>query len=136
VISLNTNACNNQNFYFIRNVTDPGGTIEFLRGELAKAEAAKELVYLIGHISSAMGSCLPTWAEHYVTLVERYAHIIAGQFYGHTHSDELYIVRGLEDEKPLGVQWIPGSITTYTNKNPSYRVYKINKGTNLVMDYT
>jgi hypothetical protein len=36
----------------------------------------------------------------------------------------------------MGAQWMPGSVTTYSNKNPSFRVYKVNKGTNLLMDWT
>lgn len=70
--------------------------------ELAKAEAAGEKVYFIGHIAPCLGSCLSAWARHYVTLIERYEHIVAGQFFGHTHSDETCITREITSGKPIG----------------------------------
>ena len=136
VISLNTNACNNQNWFFFRNVTDQGGQIQFMEQELKKAEAEGSKVYFIGHIATCLGSCLDAWSKHYMTLVERYAHIVVGQFFGHTHDDVTCVTRALDSDIPIGMQYMPGSVTTYTNENPSYRVYQVEKDSKIVYDWT
>ncbi len=48
IISLHTQACNNQNWFFFRNPTDPGNMLAWLSSELASAEAANLTVYVIG----------------------------------------------------------------------------------------
>lgn len=135
VISLNTNACNNQNWWLFQNVTDPGGLILWLQGELQKAESNGELVYIIGHIAPGMGTCLDEWAYHYAGLVDRYEHTIRGQFFGHSHSDQFQLSRGVVSGESIGVQWVAPSLTTYTDINPSYRVVEADADTKEVLTY-
>lgn len=35
-----------------------------------------------------------------------------------------------------GVQFIVPSLTTFSNRNPSYRIYEVDKKTGFVVDYT
>jgi sphingomyelin phosphodiesterase len=72
VISLNTNACNTENWWLLANVTDPGGQITFLQSELEKAEAAGEQAFVMGHIAPCLSQCLSHWSYHYSTLLERF----------------------------------------------------------------
>lgn len=133
VIHVNTQACNNMNFRFFANVTDPGALIEWLGSELAAAEKNGEVVYIIGHIYGT--SCLTTWAYHYSTLIDRYEHIVRGQFYGHTHGDKFQVNRGVFSGEPTGVMFMPGAITTYTNVNPQFRLVEADPNTFLLTNY-
>mmetsp|Transcript_9201 Transcript_9201/g.9161 ORF Transcript_9201/g.9161 Transcript_9201/m.9161 type:complete len:420 (+) Transcript_9201:430-1689(+) len=134
LIALNTQACNNGNFYLFVNVTDPLGQIEWLENELSQAEKSGQVVYFYAHIPIASGDCLYAWAAHVNTLIDRYSNIIAGQFYGHTHNDEWHINRGIKTNEPLSVQWVAPSVTTYQGLNPSFRIYEADTVTKLVTD--
>ena len=48
IISLHTQACNNQNWFFFRNPTDPGNMLSWLNEELVSAEKANLTVFVIG----------------------------------------------------------------------------------------
>lgn len=60
----------------------------------------------------------------------RFSHIIAAQFVGHTHYDEmnLYFDDNKIDE-PISVVYNGGSFTTFINVNPNYVIYEINPKT-------
>ena len=56
----------------------------------------------------------------------RYEDTIVGQFFGHAHSsfyemfyDEANLTR------PVSVVLIPGSVTTYSDLNPGFRIYEL-----------
>jgi sphingomyelin phosphodiesterase len=53
------------------------------------------------------------WSGRYTALVDRFTNIIRGQFFGHTHDDEIEIVRSYADSSPVGVVHIAPSLTTY-----------------------
>ena len=83
-----------------------------------------------------MVSCLPFFnilvkllarfaCVHFI-IICRYENTIAGQFFGHAHSsfyemfyDEANLTR------PVSVVLIPGSITTYSDLNPGFRIYEM-----------
>ena len=135
IISLNTNACNNQNWWLFENVTDPGDLLAWLQNELQKAEDNGELVYIMAHIAPGMSTCLDEWGYHYAGLMDRYQFIIRGQYFGHSHSDEFQISRGVFSGEPLSVQMISPSYTTYTDINPSFRVLQADEDTRLLLTY-
>jgi len=62
--------------------------------QLIYAEAHNESVLIIGHIPPGDVFALSDWSEVYRLLMNRFAHIIKGQFYGHTHYDEFKVVKG------------------------------------------
>lgn len=92
------------------------------------------MVYLFGHIPIASDDCLDGWAAHVDTLITRYSNIIAGQFYGHTHNDEWFISTSLLTQKPISIQWVAPSVTTYQGLNPSFRVYEADGDSKQVTD--
>lgn len=134
IIGLNCQACNPENWYLLRDPTDPGKMLEWLRAELYKAEENKERVYILSHISP--GSCLDSWAKLYTALIDRFSHIIKGQFAGHTHGDYYTVFRDSFTNKVNNVLFMPASLTTYSRRNPSFRVYDIDYDTLLPVDYT
>lgn len=134
VISLNCAAYNSENWYLIYNITDPGNQISWLWNELAQAEKNNELVYIISHSAPGKTS-LTEWALHFSALADRYSHIIRGQFFGHSHSDKFMVQKELFTPKPIGLQFIGPSITTYTEINPSYRIYQVDSESLQVTNY-
>ena len=100
---LNTLACDIENFYLVSNVTDPGDQIYFLETTLARAEAYGEQVYIMSHIPPASSACLGEWASYYSVLVERYSNTIKGQFFGHTHMDEIRVNKAFNSGVPTGI---------------------------------
>lgn len=47
--------------------------------------------------------------------------------FGHTHYDEFHIVKSIEHNKNIGIQYVSGSMTTYQNLNPSFTVIDIDE---------
>lgn len=52
----------------------------------------------------------------------RFSATIAGEFNGHTHSDEFKIFYGVEDGAPAALAWGAGSATAYTHYNLNYKI--------------
>lgn len=66
--------------------------------------------------------CLKIWSNNYYLIIDRYSEIIKGQFFGHTHVDELEIFYDEKTlKKPINMAYVGPSITTYENMNPGYR---------------
>lgn len=57
--------------------------------------------------------------------MDRYQHIITAAYNGHTHNDELAIIFN-DNSKPVSVNFISGSLTTYSYLNPSYKIFQLN----------
>ena len=69
---------------------------------------------------------LARFAHVHLIIICRYENTIVGQFFGHAHSsfyemfyDEANLTR------PVSVVLIPGSITTYSDLNPGFRIYEL-----------
>lgn len=62
----------------------------------------------------------------YIKIVNRFAHIISGQFYGHSHYDEFSIFYTTDNNpsKSLNVAWNGGS-GIIDELNSNYRVYYV-----------
>ena len=88
LISLNMNYCNPLNWWLFINDTDPAGQLVWFRDQLQAAEDAGDKVHVIGHIPPGDG-CLKAWSWTYHKIVNRYADTVRGQFYGHTHKDDV-----------------------------------------------
>ena len=50
VISINTQAGNDMNWFLIEDPTDPGSMLKWLENELKNSESLGQMVYIIGHI--------------------------------------------------------------------------------------
>ena len=137
IISLNMNYCNNQNFWMLKDPRDPNGELQWLIDTLLVAEKNSEFVHIIGHIPPINGGdCLKVWRNNYYAIVARFRDIIKGQFFGHTHKDEIQILYTNSTlQKPIMVSYIGPSITTYYNLNPGYRVYKVDMQTYDILDH-
>ncbi|KAK3815473.1 MAG: Metallo-dependent phosphatase-like protein [Benniella sp.] len=131
LISLNTNFCYTLNFYLYGNTKeyDPHGELKWLVAQLQKAEDAGERVWIISHVGPSQTDCLQNWSALYYQVIQRYSpHVIAEQFFGHTHYDEfaLYYGPGAKStQSAISTGWIGPSVAPYTNINPGFRIYKV-----------
>jgi len=134
VIGMNCYNCDQLNFFLIKNSTDPGDQYVWLEGVLRQAEKDNELVYIIGHITT--GAWLPDCSKRFNALVDRFSHIIKGQFFGHSHKDEMKIIRRYFDSTSTSsIAFLAPSATTYGGHHPSYRLLNYNNSTMDLMDY-
>ncbi|CAF1315960.1 unnamed protein product [Adineta ricciae] len=122
LISLNMNYCTSDNYWLVINSTDPLGQLQWLIQWLQYAEDHEEKVHLIGH--QPPHSCMATFSWNFNKIVNRYENTIAGQFYGHAHSEEFMVFYDeVDSQRPVSMAYIGPSITTYSYLNPGYRVY-------------
>jgi sphingomyelin phosphodiesterase len=139
------------------NIPDPAGELEWLSRQLLEAEQLGEKVHIIGHVPPGYSDCIPTWSKNYRRLIERFAHssrsifisstpqpstsltfdlfswprfstTITGQFFGHTHYDDIQIFYD-RTGKPFNVAYIGPSVTPFVGINPAYRVYTFDSQT-------
>ncbi|KAI8982137.1 Metallo-dependent phosphatase-like protein [Mycotypha africana] len=135
LISLNTNFCYNLNWWLYERPKkrDPNGILEWLIGHLQKAEDMNEKVWIIGHSAPGDPSCFHDYSNYYYQIVERYApHVIAGQFFGHTHRDEIQIFYkegSQKAEDAISVAYIGPSVTPFPDLNPGFRTYTVDAET-------
>jgi len=113
IVSTNCLLCDSVNFNLIKNPTDPKDELKWLENTLRQSEQAGEVVYIISHIPIGDAFFLNECAKRHLAIIERFSHIIRGQFYGHTHNDEVKIARDyFNEEKITGVMFIAPSMTT------------------------
>lgn len=126
VIVLNTNYCARLNFWLMYKPIDPGNQLEWMEKQLSLAEQSGQSVHIVGHIPPDSTQCTPRWVHNYLLIIERYNSIIKGQYFGHTHFDELRIQFSPNNKSiPIGVAYLTPSITTYEGVNPAFRMYTI-----------
>lgn len=94
VISINTDFWYVDNIFNYANYSnpDPNGMLQFLISELEESEAAKQRVWIIGHVPSgyASGSALPNPTALFQSIVVRFSpSTIAAIFWGHTHEEQV-----------------------------------------------
>jgi sphingomyelin phosphodiesterase len=124
LISLNMNYCAELNFWLFINTTDPLGQLEWLANVLQYSENNQEKAHIIGHINPA--GCLYSWSQNYYRIVNRYENVIAAQFFGHTHTDEIELFYDFNDQtRATNIAYITPSVTTFSTLNPGYRIYTV-----------
>ena len=59
--------------------------------------------------------------------MDRYQNIVRVSFYGHTHQEEFSVTKSVREGKNIGMNFITGSLTTFTNKDPSFSVMALDQ---------
>ncbi|KAG0380983.1 MAG: Metallo-dependent phosphatase-like protein [Linnemannia gamsii] len=134
IISLNTNFCYTMNFHLYGALQDydPFGELKWFISQLQASEDAGERVWVIGHVSPSQTDCIQNWSALYYQVVQRYSpHVIAEQFFGHSHYDEFaisYAPGAKNSQNAILTSWIAPSVSPYTDLNPGFRLYKVDTG--------
>lgn len=131
IIALNTQNCYFFNFYLIGEFNDPGQEFEWLENLLRQMEKDGEVGIIIGHVPPGDPDCLHAVSSRLRILYDRYQHIIRLNLFGHIHYEEFEVIRGIEDNKPIGSIHITSSFTPHTDQNPSIRAITLDVATKL-----
>ncbi|KAI8882807.1 sphingomyelin phosphodiesterase [Backusella circina FSU 941] len=139
LISMNTIFCYTLNWWMYETMEkNPNGIFTWLINELQDAEDKSERVWIIGHIPPSDSTCFHDYSDTYYTIIDRYSHIIAAQFFGHTHRDEFAVFykkdKPRNSENAVSISYISPSITPYTDLNPGFRTYKVDTETFEILD--
>jgi sphingomyelin phosphodiesterase len=136
IISLNCFLCDTFNFYLIKNPTDPFYQFEWLEKILRSAEILNEEVFIISHIPPGDTNYLSECSQRFKAIIDRFQNIVKGQFYGHTHYDEMkFIPEYFNSSKISGVEFIAPSLTTYSFQHPSFRLFEMDEDTKILLNY-
>jgi sphingomyelin phosphodiesterase len=119
------------NFYLLMRTFDPLGQLLWLQRELEASETIDEDVFIIMHIPLGTDFAIAKWNDVFNALMERFANTVVSLFSGHTHSDHLKFLTQSDDKSKVYMQnFIGNSLTTYSNYEPSFRVFKVDSDTN------
>eukprot|EP01137_Pigoraptor_chileana_P002804 Opistho-2@42147 len=141
IVSMNTQYGYQENFYFILNSDVPAVQkyYDWLNSTLLAAEAAGEKVFLVGHVPPGQPDAIESYGAFHRSIVTRFSKIIIAQTFGHTHLDQFEVIRektgNTTSGDPVGVAFIAPSLTTYTNLNPTFRVYEFDDATLELLDF-
>jgi sphingomyelin phosphodiesterase len=134
LLAINSQGFNNANFYMFVNATRDVPQLNWMASELRSAQATGEKVIVAGHIplryATSEGASI---LDAFLDLLAQYNGTIVGQLFGHTHHDDFQMVgrNGVD----VGVQFIAPSLTTFTNQNPSFRIFELDPTTFAFLDY-
>jgi sphingomyelin phosphodiesterase len=142
LITLNTNWMDIINFYIYQNETkDYADQFNWFEGQLAEAEKNGEKVFVFAHIPSGYPGYLdgfttyvPNKQEKYVSIMKKYHKVIVASYHGHKHTDYFQLV--MEGGQALQVSLMGSAMTPWQNRNPGARLYKYDKKTFDLLDYT
>ncbi|XP_040835624.1 acid sphingomyelinase-like phosphodiesterase 3b isoform X2 [Ochotona curzoniae] len=139
----------NTNLYYSNNqqtegLLDPAQQFQWLEAVLTDAAQAGERVYIIGHVPPGFFEKTRDKAwfrnsfnEEYLKLVRKHHHVIAGQFFGHHHTDSF---RMFYDDAgtPISVMFLAPGVTPWKTtlpgvvngaNNPGIRVFEYDRVT-------
>lgn len=86
---------------------------------------------MVAHHPPGSSDCLYQWASRFRAILDRYQHIIRWSVYGHIHLEIYAVSRGLTTGNPTGVHFWAGSVSTWFQVNPSFKMYEVDVETML-----
>ena len=136
IISLNCLLCDSFNFNLLFDSSQPRLMFKWLENVLDEAEKNGEIVHIMDHIPMPNTQHTIQCASRLKILIDRYQNIIRGYFSGHSHSEYLTIVHEYyNEEKPTQINYICSGLTTFSEYQPSFRMYLIDKKELYVQDF-
>uniref|UniRef100_A0A8C8ZL43 Sphingomyelin phosphodiesterase acid like 3B n=1 Tax=Prolemur simus TaxID=1328070 RepID=A0A8C8ZL43_PROSS len=144
----------NTNLYYVNNeqtagMADPSQQFRWLADVLTNASRAGERVYITGHIPPGFFEKKRNKAwfregfnEQYLEVIQKHHGVIAGQFFGHHHTDSF---RMFYDDAgaPISVMFLTPGVTPWKTtlpgvvngaNNPSIRVFEYDRATLSLQD--
>ncbi|XP_063487570.1 acid sphingomyelinase-like phosphodiesterase 3b isoform X3 [Symphalangus syndactylus] len=139
----------NTNLYYTSNaltadMADPGQQFQWLEDVLTNASKAGDMVYIVGHVPPGFFEKTQNkpwfregFNEKYLKVVRKHHRVIAGQFFGHHHTDSF---RMLYDDAgvPISAMFITPGVTPWKTtlpgvangaNNPAIRVFEYDRAT-------
>ena len=136
IISLNCLLCDSFNFNLLYDSSQPRLMFKWLENVLSEAEKNGEIVHIMDHIPMHSTQHTLQCSARLKILIDRYQNIIKGFFSGHSHSEYLNIVHEYYNkEKPTKINYICSGLTPYSEYQPSFRMYLVDKKELYIQDY-
>ncbi|KAI5712622.1 hypothetical protein M8J75_009930 [Diaphorina citri] len=130
IIVLNTNVYQKLNWWNVLYPVDPNDQLSWLASTLLEAEKSNEKVHILSHIPPGSEDTMQVFQREYRKIINRFEYTIAAEFNGHTHYEDITIFYDKNNSsRATNVAYNGGSITSYYNVNPNYRLYKVARGT-------
>ncbi|KAK7584212.1 hypothetical protein V9T40_005175 [Parthenolecanium corni] len=136
IVVLNTN--------YMGSNKDPFGQWKWLEKVLQDVRQKRRTAFIFGHMPpgfmepsrEVMPKCLMSDDSNarYLRMVENYADIISGQFFGHLHADTFRVFYN-STGKPISYAFVTPSVTPKDYNNPGFRLYKFDDNTGKIYDY-
>ncbi|KAJ8289248.1 hypothetical protein COCON_G00019070 [Conger conger] len=150
VLVLNTNLHYDQN-KATETMDDPAGQFSWVDQILTSAASNNEKVYIVGHVPPGYFEkkrhkpwFRPNFNRRYLDLIQRHHGVIAGQFFGHHHTDTFRMFYDPDGaESPISVMFLAPGVTPWKTtlpgvpdgaNNPGIRVFEYDTSTLLVKD--
>jgi hypothetical protein len=108
---------------------DPFGQHQWLKYELTRLRQLGKRTYITGHIPPIAISYYPyegnpllfeSHTRRYHTSISEFSDVIAGQFFGHTHSNELRVSNSLPSDSPPII--IIGAVSPIYGNDPGFSI--------------
>lgn len=136
VIGLQTNYYDDMNQWLDKDNPDIAGQLAWLEDVLSQIANLGEKAIIIGHEKPLSFTSGP-WQGLFMTIISKYKDVITSTLWGHNHCDYFQVMHDPTDGvTPIGTIFMPSSVTPISNTtNPSYRVFKYDQTTKLLLDY-
>lgn len=109
--------------------------LQWLHDTLLDAEKNNEKVHLLNHIPNGGSSVYRYWSREFARIIDRFHQTIVAQFCGHTHRNEFHLFYDRATAQyATSVTFNGGSLTPFSNVNPNYVVYFVDKTSFEVVD--
>ena len=136
IISINCLLCDSFNFYLLYDSSQSRQMFKWLEKVLDQAEKNGEIVHIMDHIPMVSTQHTVQCSSRLKILIDRYQNIIRGYFSGHSHSEYLTMIHEYyTPEKPTQINYICSGLTTYSEYQPSFRMYLVDKDELYVQDF-
>lgn len=130
IVAINSMPYYKFNLYLFSQRNDPGGVLAWLNQTLHEIEAKNEIAIFISHHPPGDRYSLYDWTLRYKAITERFQHIIRYSIYGHVHVERHNAVPDFNGNF-VGVQYWTGAATTFTDANPTFRMFEVDAETML-----
>ncbi|XP_031234800.1 acid sphingomyelinase-like phosphodiesterase 3b [Mastomys coucha] len=139
----------NTNLYYTNNeqtagMADPGEQFQWLGDVLSNASRHGEMVYIIGHVPPGFFEKTQNKAwfresfnEQYLKVIQKHHRVIAGQFFGHHHTDTFRMFYD-DTGAPISVMFLTPGVTPWKTtlpgvvngaNNPGIRIFEYDRAT-------
>ena len=136
IVSINCLLCDSLNFHLLYDFNQTKAMFTWLEGVLSEAEKNGEIVHIMNHfpMPNTHQTIQCTWRLK--ILLDRYQNIVKGLFSGHSHGEYLVMVHEYYNKTtPTQINYIGSGLTTYSQYQPSFRIYLVDKKELYVQDY-
>lgn len=125
LIALHNNVCFIFNWWIFYNVKSIQEQFQWLHDVLLAAEQAGEMVHILAHIPNGDEDVHLPCSREYRKIVDKFHHIIAAQFNGHTEKFGFNVYYRNNEAVPVNVAWNGGSLASFSRVNRNYVVYDV-----------